>query len=120
MFIISVGCRDNDIILRGTLRYARSSILALVESNLENMTCKSFKESEIWRQDAFQPNKGRADTWISFCKYLYLEGFGGNIDSFPCRETCGFCDGMLMTYIFYSRIFEFLFETITVSISKCH
>ena len=99
MFILLVGCIDNDIVLRGTLRSAKQSILDLVESNLANMTCKSFKESEIWRQDALQPNKGRADTWISFCKYIYFEVFSNDIDTFPCRETCGFCDGMLMTFI---------------------
>ena len=107
MFIILVGCIDNDIILRGTLRSAKQSILDLVESKLENMTCKSFKESELWRQDALQPNKGVADTWISFCKYIYFEVFGGNIDNFPCRETCGYCDGMLIVIICRSRMFKF-------------
>ena len=84
-FILLVGCRDDDIIFRATLR--ATDDLKMI-SNLEDMTCDSFKDSNIWQE--------LSGTWIDYCESTYLGFFDGNIDTFPCGETCGFCRGMMI------------------------
>ena len=93
---LSVGCRDDNTILRALIRKTNGLDKwreTNPDTNLENMTCTSFMESEIWREEALQPIQGRGDNWNSYCKSIYLEFFNADIDTFPCGETCGFCDG---------------------------
>ena len=83
-FILLVGCRDDDVILRATLREKDGFKI----SELEDMTCNSFKDSKIWQE--------QSSTWTDHCKSMYTYFFESNIDTFPCGETCGFCRGIMI------------------------
>ena len=63
--------------------------------NLDDFTCTSLKESNLWKEKGLKPKNGPFDTWANYCKSILAETFKNNIEAFPCAETCGFCTGML-------------------------
>ena len=62
--------------------------------NLDDLTCASFKESNLWKEKGLTPKNGAYDTWANYCTSILAETFDGKIEAFPCAETCGFCTGM--------------------------
>ena len=62
--------------------------------SLDDLTCTSFKESNLWKESEFKPKNGPFDTWANYCTSILAETFDGKIEAFPCAETCGFCTGM--------------------------
>ena len=89
-----VGCRDDVIILRAALRATDN----LKIDNLDTVDCGSFKDGKIWQQSPLQPKNGPGDTWENYCRSAYSEFFNSNINTFPCGETCGFCNGTLNNF----------------------
>ena len=90
LFQYIVGCRDDDIILRDFLH---KGIGQRWNATIDTMNCNSFKNTKIWLQSALQPENGPGDTWENYCRSTYSEFFHSNINTFPCGESCGFCDG---------------------------
>ena len=81
-------CKDDDESLKYVLKDFN-----VEEDVIDEITCEKFKDSEIWRQEEFQPITGPGDTWLSYCKSILAERFTNNISLFPCGSTCGFCGG---------------------------
>ena len=63
--------------------------------NLDDFTCTTLKESNLWKEKGLKPKNGPFDTWANYCKSTLAETFKNNIEAFPCAETCGLCTGRL-------------------------
>ena len=61
--------------------------------DLDDLTCTSFKESNLWKEPGLKPKSGPFDTWTNYCASILSETFNGKIEQFPCAETCGLCQG---------------------------
>ena len=88
-----VTCKDDVTTLREIVKQEAEDDLDI--ENLDDLTCTSLKESNLWKEKGLKPKNGPFDTWSNYCKSILAETFKNNIEAFPCAETCGFCTGML-------------------------
>ena len=75
--------------------------------NLDDFTCTSLKESNLWKEEGLKPKNGPFDTWANYCKSILAETFQNNIEAFPCAATCGFCTGTL-NFVDYEAELKFV------------
>ena len=82
-------CEDNPAILRRIIGQISSIVLMAINIAVEDITCQKIRDSEVWRMSVIPG--GPANSWNSYCTSFLKEEFGNDLNSFPCRSTCGLC-----------------------------